>query len=108
MNRFTRDNFSTAFQLTIIALLFIYPAFPGKSIVIKKPVVTSFPVDKSIRTHKEVMPDAKDWLYNDKLSARPENSSGLGWIMPDMKNILNTRTKISANQSGNKLKTNTK
>lgn len=108
MKRFTIDKFSTVFQLIVIALLFIYAAFPGKSIGFDKPADNSQLIDKTIETQKEVKPNFKNWLYNDKLAKRPDNSKGLAWIMPDMKNIMNPRTEISATQSGNRLKIKTK
>lgn len=108
MKRFTIDKFSTVFQLIIIALLFIYAAFPGKSKGIEETADNSLLVDKNIETQNEVKSNFKNWLYNDKLAMRPENNNGLAWIMPDMKNIMNPRTEISGNQSGNTLKINTK
>jgi hypothetical protein len=108
MKRLTIDKFSTLFQLVIIALLFIYAAFPGKSIGLKKPSDNNPFVDKTIETQKEVKTKSKNWLSNDKLPKRPENSNGLAWIMPDMKNIMNPHTEISANQPGNTLKISTK
>ena len=108
MKRFTIDKFSTVFQLIIIALLFIYAAFPGNSKGFEEAADNSQLVDKTIGTQKEVKPNFKNWLYNDKLPKRQENSNGLAWIMPDMKNIMNPRIEISATQSVNRLKTNTK
>lgn len=96
MKRFTTDNFSTAFQLIIIALLFIYAAFPGKSVVVENATVNSLPIDKTKVTHLKVKQHSfKNRLYNNNAAQDAEGNKIFTWIMPGTKIVMNTDTELT-------------
>lgn len=94
MKRFTKDNFSTAFQLIVIALLFIYAAFPGKSVGVENAEVNSLLVDKIKVTHLEVKQHSfKNRLYGNNVPQDAEGNKIFIWL-PGTKSIMNAYPEI--------------
>ena len=96
MKRFTTDNFSTAFQLVIVALLFIYAAFPGKSVVVENATVNNLLIDKIKVTHLKVKQYSfKNRLYSNNAVQDAVGNKIFTWIMPGTKSVMNTDTELT-------------